>query len=83
VGAGVGREAARTLWPLVLQLWEAHPLVVMVVGGAIAVGAALFLAWLWEIIRPPPWQPHEVYRPPVPDDAHRPEKTGPRHDTRQ
>ena len=81
MGAGVGREAGRTLWPLVLQLWEHHPLVLMIVAGVVALAAALFLAHLWDIIRPVPWQPHEVYRPPVPDDAERSETSEPRHDS--
>ena len=81
MGVGAGREAGRVLWPLVLQLWEQHPLLLMIVGGLVTLGAGLFLAHLWEIIRPPPWQPHEVYRPPVPDDADRLRTTGPRHGT--
>jgi hypothetical protein len=71
LGAGIGREAARMLWPLVLQLWEQHPLVLVAVAGVLAVGVALFLSFLWEIVRPPRWKPHEVYRPPVPDEADR------------
>jgi hypothetical protein len=81
LGAGAGREAARRLWPLVIQLWGQHPLVLLMIAGTVAIAVALFLAYLWEIIRPPPWQPHEVYRPPVPDDADRPKTAGPRHPT--
>jgi hypothetical protein len=65
----MGREAARLLWPLVLQMWGQHPLVLLIIGGVVAVGVALGLSYLWDIVRPVPWQPHEVYRPPVPDDA--------------
>jgi len=67
----MGREAATMLWPLVLQMWEQHPLVLLIVVGVVAVGVALGLSYLWEIVKPPGWQPHEVYRPPVPDDADR------------
>jgi len=73
MGAGMGREAARMLWPLVLQMWEQHPLVLLLVAGVVAVGVAFGLSYLWEIVRPPRWQPHEVYRPPVPEDADRPQ----------
>ena len=72
MGAGMGREAAATLWPLVLQMWEQHPLVLLIVAGVVAVGVVLGLSYLWEIVKPPGWQPHEVYRPPAPDDADRP-----------
>jgi hypothetical protein len=81
VGAGAGREAAARLWPLVLQMWEQHPLVLTIVAGVLALGVVLFLSYLWEIVRPPPWQPHEVYRPPVADDADQPETARPRHRT--
>jgi len=77
LGAGVGREAGRALWPLVLQLWAQHPLVLMIVAGGVALGFALFLSYLWDIIRPVPWQPHDVFRPPVPDDADRPDRREP------
>ena len=75
LGAGMGREAARALWPLILQLWDQHPLLLTIVAGVVALTVALFLVHLWEIVRPPPWQPHEVYRPPAPDDADRPKTT--------
>jgi hypothetical protein len=83
LGAGMGREAARQLWPLVLQLWGQHPLVLLVVGGLVALGVAFGLSQLWEIVRPPPWQPHEVYRPPVPDDAEDRSAAGPRQEARR
>lgn len=76
----MGRAAARALWPLVLQLWAHHPLVLIVIGSVVAIGASLFLSWLWEIIRPPMPRPHEVYRPPTPDDADRRETTGARRE---
>ena len=80
-GAGVGREAARRLWPLVLQLWAQHPVVLLVIAGVVMVVVAFFLSNLWDVIRPIPWQPHEPYRPPVPDDADG-STTGPRHGVR-
>ena len=76
-GAGAGREVAHRLWPLVLQMWEQHPLVLVIVLGVVALGAAIFLAWLWDIIRPPPVRPHEVYRPPRVHGADRLESTSP------
>lgn len=81
MGAGMGREAARMLWPLVLQMWGQHPLIVLIVAGVVAVGVALGLSYLWEIVKPPRWQPHEAYRPPVRDDADR-TQTGPTRDRR-
>jgi hypothetical protein len=54
-------------------MWEQHPLVLTIVGGVVLLGAGLFLAYLWDIVRPIPWQPHEVYRQPVADDADRPD----------
>jgi hypothetical protein len=80
-GAGAGREAARLLWPLVLKLWEQHPWFLMVIAGVVAVASSLFLGWIWDIIRPVPWQPHEVYRPPDLNDDDRPDTTGPHHGT--
>jgi hypothetical protein len=67
----MGREAARMLWPLVLQLWGQHPLVLLIIAAIVAVGVALGLSSLWDFYKPPQWQPHEAYRPPAPDDADR------------
>jgi len=54
-------------------MWEQHPLVLMIVLGLVALGAAIFLVWLWDIVRPPPVKPHEAYRPPRLEDADPPE----------
>jgi hypothetical protein len=81
VGAGVGREAGRTLWPLVLQLWSVHPLVLTMILVVVGLAAMYFLGELWDIIRPIPWQPHEPYRPPAPQDADRSDTAGPRQGT--
>jgi hypothetical protein len=53
----------------------------MIVVGAVLIGAGLFLTYLWDIIRPIPWQPHEPYRPPGAEDANRSQRTG-SHDSR-
>jgi hypothetical protein len=65
----MGRQAAQTLWPMLLQMWEQHPWIMVIVIGVVAIGVAVMLSYLWEIVRPIPWQPHEAYRPPKPDDA--------------